>query len=75
MDKACGPARQGPGARIDIEATNLPGMRCQERHVKVQIKAEVQYIESQMHDLRKGEFVKMLELQLRGQVAEVSNAC
>ena len=69
LDQQCCTARKGPGARGDTEEVNLPGMRCQERRVKVQIKAKFQHLESQMHDLHESEFIEMLELHLRGQVA------
>ena len=69
LDQTCCTARKGRGARRDFEEANLPGMRSQERRVKVQAKAKIQYLESQMHDLHESEFIEMLELHMRGQVA------
>ena len=69
LDQACSTARKGPGAGGSLEETHMPRMRSKERRVEIQIKAKIQYFESQMHDLHESEFIEMLELHLRGQVA------
>ena len=69
LDQACSTARKGPGAGGSLEETHMPRMRSKERRVEIQVEAKIQYFESQMHDLHESEFIEMLELHLRGQVA------
>ena len=75
LDEACSTARKRLGAGRNIEEINMPRMRNQERCVEIQVKAKIQHSESQMHDFHESEFIEMLELHLRGQVAKMSDAC